>query len=159
MNKRVVAENWAEHLIQRAERAVEMSAQHPFRHKVVFWTSIIIVVKINLAIAAVLIPFLAAFNTLFFDGVILLSAFVVGICYHFLLTNIAYLEKGHYFLAVVLVPLVAITNVFLIGGIVGQLLGIERSLWLIAILYGAVFVIPYIYGLRKAPHRFIKNWR
>lgn len=142
---RVVSKNWAEHMIQRAERTVEMqSVRYTFRHKIVFWTSIIVIVKINLAIAAVLIPFLAAFNTLFFDGVILLSAFIVGICYNFLLTDVAHLEKGHYFLAVVLVPLVAITNVFLIGGVVGKLFGLQRSLWLIAILYGAVFILPYL---------------
>src|SRR3989344_2684904 len=106
MNKWVVAENWAEHMIQRAERAVEMrSAQYTLRHKIVFWTSIIVIVKINLAMAAVLIPFLAAFNTFFFDGVILLSALIVGVCYDFLLSNVAHLEKGHHFLAVVLVPL------------------------------------------------------
>ena len=158
MNKWVVAENWAEHMIQRAERAVEMrSAQYTLRHKIVFWTSIIVIVKINLAMAAVLIPFLAAFNTFFFDGVILLSALIVGVCYDFLLSNVAHLEKGHHFLAVVLVPLVAITNVFLIGGVVGRLFGVQRSLWLIAILYGAIFIVPYVYRLWKAPHRFINN--
>ena len=156
----VVAENWAENVMRRAERAVErQSLQHKFRHQVVFWTSIIVVMKINLAIAVVLIPFLAALNHLFFDFIILLAALIVGLSYNFLLADVAHLERGHHFLAAVLVPLIAIANVFLIGGVVEQFFGSEReSLWLLAVLYGVVFVLPYVFGrteyLRK---RFIKH--
>ena len=148
---KIPPEKWLDNVLRRAERSVKQS---PFHHKVVFWLSIIVVVKANLALSAVLVPFLAALNHPFFDFTILLTALLVGFSYNYLLSNVAHLEKGHYFLALVIVPLIAIANVFLIGSVVEQFFRPRADLWLIAALYGIVFVLPYGISSR----RFIKNW-
>ena len=154
---KVIKEGWTKERLQKAERILTtIHVQEPFFSKIVFWSAILVIVLGNLLMSIALIPFLAVLNKWFLDLIILLLALVMGLLFNFLITNIGHLERHHHVLAALILPVVALANVIFIVLTANQMIesiqiiNVRHNPWLIGILYGGVFVLPYLYfRLRK----------
>jgi len=155
----IVPEKFADKHIKKAERTARKKKHHPVhktRYRFVFWSSVIVVVCANLLVSSILVPFLTILNSTFFDFVTLLIALIIGIMYAFLLLDVAHLEKSHRLFAGFFVPLISTANALILWkvvvGYVEQSGGVitRSNPWIIAVLYGAVFAVPYVMDLLKA---------
>ena len=163
MKVKIVPEKFADAYLKKAELTARKKKKHPahkMRATFVFWSSIVVVVCANLLVSSILVPFLTILNSLFFDIVTLLIALVIGIMYAFLLLDVAHLEKSHRLFAGLFVPIVAIVNALLLWNVVVDYvvqsggLVTRQNPWMIAVLYGAVFAVPYLMDLvKREKHR------
>ncbi|MFC1801108.1 hypothetical protein ACFLZB_01485 [Nanoarchaeota archaeon] len=145
---------WAEEKIRESEKVYDSIKSHDeFTRKLTFWSSLIVIVFSNFLIAIVLIPFLAVLNKWFLDLVIVVIGLMMGFIFDFLLRSIDNLERKHHLIAIIFVPLVGIFNVVISVILANQLIeqiqlnNVRESPWLIAVIYGVAFVLPYLYGL------------
>ena len=158
----VTSEKFVDVHMKKAERDARKKKRHPAhkaRYRFVFWSSIVVVVCANLLVSLILVPFLTILNTVFFDFISLLVAFIVGLLYAFLLLDVAHLEKSHTFLAGFFVPVISIANGiflwFVVAGYIELSGGIitRQNPWMISVLYGVVFAVPYVGDLLKTKRR------
>ena len=157
MRLRTPREGWTEAKLEKAERVLKKTHGHDLiLSHLVFWSAILVVVIGNLMIALALVPFLAVLNQWFLDLVILLLGLVMGFLFNFLMTNVGHLEKHHFVLAGLVLPVVAVVNVIFIVLVSNQMIeaiqiaNARHNPWVIGILYGVAFVVPYLYfRLRK----------
>ncbi|MCK4589293.1 MAG: hypothetical protein KAT77_02535 [Nanoarchaeota archaeon] len=148
---------WTTRRLEKAEKILTTTQVHePFFSQIVFWSAILVIVIGNLIMSIALIPFLTVLNKWFLDVIIVVLALVMGILFNFLITNIGHLDRHHHVLALVIVPLIALANVIFVVIMANQIIaGIEivdirHNPWLMGILYGVAFVLPYIfYNVRK----------
>ncbi|HLC19564.1 MAG TPA: hypothetical protein VJK72_01495 [Candidatus Nanoarchaeia archaeon] len=146
MNKlRVVDEQWAEEHVKRAERSVSKKImQYKQQHRVSFLILMGVAIAIHLLLSATVVPFLLVFRSYFFDAVVLLIALIFGMLYAFMIGQVLHLERHHHLLALIVVPLFAIAHVVYLGNSYGDVKTVP-----IALLYGIVFVLPYVLQLRR----------
>ena len=147
----VVRERWAEEAIRRAERAVQRKQKHDvFVSRLVFWSSIVVVVIANLLSAIVIIPFIAILSVWFVYFVVVVVALVMGFLYNFLIMDIGYLGRKHHIWAGIIIPVIAVVNVVVMIGVANQLIGIlqietvRQNPWFIGVSYGVAFITPYL---------------
>ena len=150
-------EGWTDKKLEKSEKALRKVHIHePYFSQIVFWSAILVLVVGNLLMSIALIPFLAVLNKWFLDLVILVLALVMGFLFNFLITNIGHLERHHHYLAAVILPVIAVVNMVFVVLMANQMIeaiqidNVRHNPWVIGILYGAVFVFPYLYfRLRK----------
>ena len=150
-------DKWAQKDILKAEKVLKkFSRQDVFYGRLVFWSAIFVVVIANLLVSVILIPFLAVLNKWFLDLILVMMALVMGFIYNFLITNIGHLEDHHHILAAIIVPVIAVANVFFVVQIANmmiesvQIANARQNPWIIGILYGGFFILPYVVArLRK----------
>jgi len=125
--------------IVQAEKSVKkiLFIRH---HRVAFWVLVGIIVCANILISATVIPFLLVFHSLFFVAVALLVAGMFGVLYADIIKNILHLERTHHVIAALVVPAIAVINVFILGNSLDK--GVNTMV--IAPLYGIVFIVPYV---------------
>lgn len=148
---------WTESKLEKSEIILSaVEPQEPFFSRIVFWSAIFVIVLGNLIMSIALVPFLTVLNRWFLDVIIITLALVMGTLFDFLITNTGHLERHHHILALVILPLIAVINIIFVVTMSNQLIaGIQianprHNPWLIGILYGAAFVLPYIfYNVRK----------
>jgi hypothetical protein len=155
---KVVPEKFADAHLKKAERIVLKKKRHPthkMRATFVFWSSIVVVVCANLLVSSILVPFLTILDSWFFDVVTLLIALIIGIMYAFLLLDVAHLERSHKLFAGFFVPFIATANAILLWNVVVDYIAQSGGLvtrqnpWMVSVLYGAVFAVPYVLDLVK----------
>jgi hypothetical protein len=143
---------WAQPTIKHIEKAAKEKHEvhDPFLSKIVFWTSIVIVIIANILTTVVLIPFLAVMQRSFSLAIITVIALAMGFLYNLLIVDINHLEQTHHVLAGIIVPLIAIVNVVVMVGTANQMiaaLSIQNTPHnpvLTGTVYGVAFIVPYV---------------
>ena len=103
---------WNEEEILKAEQHLETEMKHDAHFsKIVFWSSLIVVVIANFLVSLMLIPFLIVLNRLVLYSVIVILALVMGFLYTFLIRDIGHLDKKHHISASIILPLIAVANI------------------------------------------------
>ncbi len=154
---KTLKEGWTDEKLEKAERVLKRVQEHEvFFSQIVFWSAILVVMVGNLLMSIALIPFLAVLNKWFLDIIILVMGLVMGFLFHFLITNTGHLERHHHLLAAIILPVVALVNMVFVVLVANQMIeaiqiaNVRHNPWLIGVLYGAVFIFPYVfYRLRK----------
>ena len=118
--------------------------QYKKQHRVSFLILMGVAIAIHLLLSATVVPFLLVFRSYFFDAVVLLIALIFGMLYAFMIGQVLHLERHHHLLALIVVPLFAIAHVVYLGNSYGDVKTVP-----IALLYGIVFVLPYVLQLRR----------
>ena len=148
---------WTEKEVEKVEDVVYKAREHDLHYsKIVFWSALVVIIFANILVSLVLIPFIIALNTLGLYLIVALMAGVIGFLYNFLVNDIGHLEKKHHVLAGILVPLIAIGNLFMMVMVANRFtadLKLENSHdpLMIGIVFAIVFIIPYLIGsVRRA---------
>ena len=110
---------------------------------------LVVIIAANFAISVALIPALVALNGMALYIVIGFLGLAFGFLFELVIRSIEHLEKHHHLILAILIPLAALTNVFIITRISNELetkLGLDNlhNPLLVALIYAASFVLPYI---------------
>jgi len=147
----LLEKGWQEEEIKKAEAELDRSEHHDiFFSRMVFWSSMIVIVFANLLVSLVLIPFLIVFNNWILFPIIILLAGSIGFLYNLLITDVNHLETRHHLLAGILIPLIALTNMMLMVWVSNRFISDlnvqnqQHNLWAIAITFAVVLIIPAI---------------
>lgn len=147
---------WPQKEIERAADIIESEAEKrshaEFRrssNRVLYWMVIMILITVNILVAVVLIPFLLVLKGLIFYVVVACLALIFGLIFNFLISDIEYLDKRYHLIAAILIPLVALVNIFVIVGVsnrIDEILNIQvhNSPAAAGLVYVAVFMAPYL---------------
>ncbi|MBS3123896.1 hypothetical protein J4437_04650 [Candidatus Woesearchaeota archaeon] len=117
--------------------------------KLVFWSTLLVMIIGNLLVSIVLVPFLLALNKTILLAIITLMGLLLGFIYNHLLTTIQHLERKHHVFAGIIIPVVALSSLFL-AVFISNLLIIKlkinnglHSYWLLGLLFAGAFILPY----------------
>ena len=121
-------------------------------HRVLYWLTILILIIANLIVSVVLVPFLLVVATLPFYLVVISLGLVFGLVFNHLLTDIENLETRHHITAVILLPLLAIINLFIMIGAANRLaffleLGNYEDPVFVSLIYVLFFILPYLVAI------------
>ena len=153
--KRLKKRGWSEQEIAKAESIIKARRRHDksasivHANRLLFWLSFTIIIIGNLLISIFLVPFLTMLNRPGIDLIIIGIGLVFGMLFTFIITDIEYLTKKHHYIAVIMIPVIAIINFFLItrfANAFGQALniGIRQDPYSISIIYVMAFIAPFI---------------
>ncbi len=136
--------------VKQASLHAEQYDQH--FSKIVFWSSLVVIIFANVIVSLVLVPILVALtNPLLYLIVVVLGG-TIGFLYHFLIRDIGHLERKHHLLAGIIVPVVAVANLVMVvlwsNKFIGNL-GIQNqphNPWIIGLLFAVALVVPAVVG-------------
>ena len=115
-----------------------------------YWMVLLMLIIIKFLLFAVLIPYILIIESSLFVMLLGIIGFIFGMLFHFLITDIEHLEPKHHRLAVVLIPGVAILNIYILISIERFLAGYfpySKNLFLYgSATYLLMFLLPYIAG-------------
>lgn len=120
-----------------------------FLEKRIYWILLIVVIAANFAISVTLIPILIVLKGMFLYFVIGILGIVFGLLFELVIRSIEHLEKRHHLILAILIPIIALVNIFIISKISNDL---TRTLSLtnfhnpivISLVYAVSFILPYI---------------
>ncbi|MDP3990064.1 MAG: hypothetical protein Q8Q01_02560 [archaeon] len=149
----LLKKGWTVREINKAESIIEQKGWYDVHFsKIVFWSALVVIVFANVIVSLVMIPFLIVLNSWVLFSITVLLAGMIGFLYNFLITDIGHLEHKHHLMATIIVPAVALINLFVVvitsNSLIEQL-GAGKSQnnpWLIAIVFAVAFTIPALGG-------------
>ena len=151
MKKTLKQKGWNEQEIKHAEAILHKEQKHDAHFsKIVFWSALVTIIFANLLVSLVLIPFLIVLAKLVLYAIIALLAGVVGCLYKFLVMDIGHLERKYHQIAAVLIPLIALANIFATVLVSNKFIeSIDINLpphnpWIGSIVFAVAFIIPYL---------------
>ncbi|MDP3765178.1 MAG: hypothetical protein Q8R04_01575 [Nanoarchaeota archaeon] len=115
----------------------------------IYWILLVMIVVANFAISVAIMPLLIALRGMILYFVLVVLGIVLGLLFEVVIRSIEHLEKKHHVFLAILIPLIALANVFVISNISNDLTktlnltNVHNSI-IIAIVYAASFVLPYI---------------
>ena len=152
--KRLEKRGWSKKDISKTVKIIHNAKQLKtpetrFLEKRIDWILLVIIIVANLAISIALIPILMALEGMLLYFIIITLGIIFGLLFELVIRGIEHLEKKHHIFLVILIPLIALSNVFIISKISNNL---TRTLQLtnfhnpiiIALFYAISFVLPYI---------------
>ena len=152
--KRLEKRGWSEKEISKAveiiHNAKQLKTQETrFFEKRIYWILLFVIIAANFAISVALIPILMTLNGMLLYFIIIVLGIIFGLLFELVIRSIEHLEKRHHILLVILIPLTALANIFVISRIsnnLSQVLSLKniQNPILISIIYAASFVLPYI---------------
>lgn len=152
--RRLEKKGWEKKEISKAVGIIHNAKQlktpeSRFLEKRVYWILLFAIVAANFAISVALIPVLMALSGAMLYLIIIMLGIVFGLLFELVIRGIEHLEKRHHILLAILIPLIALANVFVISKISNDLAGTLQltnfqNPVLISITYAASFVLPYI---------------
>jgi len=147
-SSRLREKGWSENEILKAKSILERAEkQDVFFARIVFWSAMVVIVFANLLISLILIPFLIFLSSWVLYSIVALLGLMIGFVYNFLITDIQYLKRHHHILAGITLPLIALTNMFLMAIFSNRYaekanFSHTNSPWLIGIIFAVVFILP-----------------
>ena len=152
--KRLEKRGWSKKEISKAVTIIKKAKQDKpedvkFLDKRIYWILLAVVIAANFAISVALIPILMALRGFLLYFVVSTSGIVFGLLFELVIRSIEHLEKKHHLLLAILIPLIAIVNIFVITRVSNNLAAtlnltnFQNSL-IVAIVYAVSFVSPYI---------------
>ena len=123
---------------------------------VIYWTTLLVLVLVNLFATIVITPFLFFVSSLHFYLIIAIFGIFFGYVFNLLLTRIENLDTHHHMLAVLFIPALALINLIVITSSISSLaavFGIEsyKDPLLVSLFYILFFLLPY--GIHIAQER------
>jgi ABC-type Fe3+-siderophore transport system permease subunit len=120
-----------------------------FIEKRIFWILIILIIAANFAVSVALLPLLVALRGALPYFVIATLGSVFGLLFELVIRSMEHLERQHHLFLAILIPLVAVANMFIISSMSGNLarvlnLSNANNPAIISIIYAASFVLPYV---------------
>lgn len=141
---------WNDQEITHAQSILDHRKGHE-KHfsQIILWSAMIVVLFGNLMVTLILVPFLPLFSLPSALIVTIILATTMGFLYNFLINDIGHLEKKHHIAAGIIVPLLALGNMFLVVLISntfdsGKLIANTHSPWILGIVFGVMFILPYL---------------
>ena len=152
--ERLEKRGWSKKEIIKAVNIIKKAKQNKpkdiiFFEERIYWILLVVIIAANFAISVALIPILLTLRGVLLYFIIIVLGLIFGLLFELLIRSIEHLEKEHHLFLAVLIPLIALSNVFVISKISNNL---TRTLNLtnfqnpivIALIYAASFVLPYI---------------
>ncbi len=148
--QRLQEKGWPDQEIKRAQAILEKAEkQDVFFSRIVFWSAMVVVVFANIMISLILIPFLIFLSSWVLYSVVGLLGLMIGFVYNFLITDIKHLRWHHHLLAGIILPIIALTNLFVMVLFSNRyaektVLSHTNNPWLIGIIFAVAFILPAI---------------
>ena len=120
-----------------------------FLERRIYWILLAVIIAANFAISVALIPILITLNGALLYFIIIVLGIVFGLLFELVIRGIEHLEKRHHLLLAVFIPSIALANAFFISKTSNDLINTLdlRNLHtpiIVAVVYAASFVLPYI---------------
>ncbi len=141
---------WTQQEIKEAESVIE----HPRGNDTIianllFFSALVLIVAGNAVVSLVLIPFLLFLNNVILYVLITILAGIMGFLYNFIINDIRHLQSHHHLIGSVLIPLIAVANIFFIAGFSNRYVQSLQNQnyqnpYVIAVLFAVVFLLPYV---------------
>jgi len=147
---------WSNQELNKAESILDKKSKHNKKFsKRVLLSSLLLVIIGNIVSAFILIPFLIFLPNYLLYGFIILLASLIGVLYNMLINDIGNLEKKHHLLASLVLPIVALINMFILVPITNELISKKKldpssNPWTIAIVFSIAFILPYLITIIKS---------
>lgn len=151
---RLEKKGWSRKDIIKAVETIKNAKKNKTRDIVfierrIFWILLIIIIAANFAVSVALLPLLVALRGFLLYFVIIILGLVFGLLFELVIRSMEHLEKQHHLFLAVLIPIVAMLNIFIISNMSNNLvqsLGFANSHNPVAtsIIYSASFALPYI---------------
>ena len=155
LKKRLKEKGWPRKDIDKTIKIVKEAKEkkHPaikFLDKTVYWISLIIAIIGNFIISIALIPFLMVLKSIQLFLVIIVLGLSFGLMFELLIRSIEHLEVKHHIFLAVLIPVVAVINVFIITLVSNNLEEIfninnPQNPFLVGVVYAVAFILPFIF--------------
>ena len=152
--KRLETKGWSKKEIIGAVDIIKSAKQNKTKASIflenrIYWILLVTIIAANFAIAVALIPILISLRGLLLYSVIVIIGIVFGLIFELVIRSIEHLEKKHHLFLVILIPFIALANIFVITEISNDLSNILslqniQNQIIIALLYSISFVLPYI---------------
>ncbi len=154
LRKRLEKRGWQNQEIEKAIGIIKRAKQNKtkeslFLERRIFWILLIFIIVANFAISVALMPLLIALSGFVPYFVISVLGLVFGLVFELVIRTIEHLESRHHLALAVLIPLIALANVYLISGLSNEVafkLDLQNihSPLVIGFVYAASFVLPYL---------------
>jgi len=151
---RLEKKGWSRKDIDKAVEIIHNAKQlktpeNRFLEKRVYWILLVLIIAANFAISVALIPVFMALKGAFLYFVIIILGIVFGLLFELVIRSIEHLEKKHHVFLAILIPAVALANVFAVARISNNLtsalsLANFQNPLAVGLVYAASFVLPYI---------------
>jgi len=120
-----------------------------FLEKRIYCILLVLIAAANFAISVALIPILIALRGVLLYFAVIVLGIVFGLLFELVIRGIEHLEKHHHLFLAILIPLIALANVFFISRTSNDLIAMlgfknMHNPSVIAVVYAASFVLPYI---------------
>lgn len=155
LKKRLREKGWTSKDINKTIKIVKEAKEkkHPaikVLDKAIYWIALIIAIIGNLIISISLIPFLMALKSVQLFSVIIVLGFSFGLLFELLIRSIEHLESKHHIFLSILIPLVAVINVFiitLVSNNIEKIFKIDnpQNPYIVGIVYAISFILPFIF--------------
>ena len=145
---------WNNKDISRAVGIIQDAKQNKtkenlFLEKRIYWILLLVIIVANFAISIALIPLLIALKGIILYFFIVVLGISFGLLFELAIRSIEYFQRKHHILLAFLIPLIALTNAFIISGISNEVLhkfGLSNfhAPLVIGFVYAVSFVLPFI---------------
>jgi len=152
--ERLEKRGWGKREIKKAVGIIQNAKQNKpeetrFLDKRIYWILLVVVIATNYAISVALIPVLMILSGMPLYFIIVILGISFGLLFELVIRSIEHLEKKHHISLAILIPLAALVNIFVISKISNDMaeklnLVNANNSFLIAVIYAASFVMPYI---------------
>lgn len=160
LKRRLKAKGWADYEIETTIAMIERAPSKKSRFvraldDVIYWFVMILAIAGNFALSVVLVPFLIGVQGSYVYGVLILFGVVFGVLFNFLVQEIEVIEPGQHILGWLLIPVIALINVFIITSLTNTFLRVSQfaqnthSPILAGVVYAFAFMIPFIYTSQR----------
>ena len=136
-------------ILAKAEQ--KKSARIRFLDSIIYWVLLFVAIIGNMVIAIILIPFILTFRPVPLFFIIALLAAMFGFLMDTLIRDIESIEKKHLIIAWLLIPSLAVINIFYMTSFTDHLVDVFSmsltmpSPFFISFVYVMAFTLPYIF--------------
>lgn len=159
----LLKKGWSVEEVRKAEAVLEkVELKDLFFSKITFWSALLVIIFANLLVSLILIPFLIVLSSWMLYITVAILAGITGFLYNFLIMDIGHLEKKHHLAAGIIVPLLALINLFITISVSNRFitdLKIKNPLhnpWLVGIVFIIAFILPYFIDILRKRHIFAR---
>jgi hypothetical protein len=128
-----------------------------FLDQAMYWILLLVGILANFIISIVLVPFLLVLTGPILYGALFFLGVVFGTMLDVIVRETEYLQKKHFVVAELLIPAIALINVYMITNLSNKLavvlqLQIHQQPWIVAVTYVVAFSLPHVaYKVLKKP--------
>ena len=155
LKKRLKEKGWSAQDISKTVKIIKEAKEkkHPaikFLDKFVYWAALAIAIIGNFIISIALIPSLMALKSTQLFLIIAALGISFGLLFELLIRSIEHLEARHHVFLGILMPSVALINIFIITLVSNNLVKIFKidnphNPYIIGIVYAVAFISPFIF--------------
>ena len=152
--KRLEKIGWSKKEIGKAVRIIiaakkNKPAEAKIFEKKIYWLLLVLIIAANFSVSISLIPILIALKGFSLYFIITIIGVVFGLLFELVIRSIEHLEKKHYVLLAIFIPLIALVNIFAMSKTSNELmtklaLANLHVPAIISLIYALSFTMPYI---------------